>query len=83
MDSAKKHKCGTIVERHLEVEQYQLGLHEQGCTHSDMEEFDSIAMERKNYVAVPEEKSSLQLPIQRRTSQSRRKQQHWKDQITR
>ena len=57
LDSAQKHKCGTTVERYFEDEQYQRRMQEQGYTQSDMEEFDRLALERKNnYVATPEER---------------------------
>ena len=41
--SAEGSGYGTIVERFLEDEQYRMRMHEQGYTHSDMEEFDTIA----------------------------------------
>ena len=39
-DSARNLNDGTIVERHLEDDQYQTRMHEQGYSYSDMEEFD-------------------------------------------
>ena len=53
----EKHKCGTIVERHLEDVQYQMRMHEQGYTQSDMEEFDRIANEKGNYAASSTERA--------------------------
>ena len=38
------------MERNFEDEQYQMRMHEQGYTQSDMEEFDGLAMEKKNFV---------------------------------
>ena len=38
--SAEKQHYGTIVERYLEDDQYQMRTHEQGCTQSDTEELD-------------------------------------------
>ena len=35
--SAEKHNYGTIVERYLEDEQYQMRMHAQRYTQSDME----------------------------------------------
>ena len=40
LNSAKKHTCGTIVERYFTDEQYQKRMHEQGYTQTDMEYFD-------------------------------------------
>ena len=48
-----KHNYGKIVERYLEDEQYQMLMHEQGYTQSDMEEFDRTATDDRNYVATP------------------------------
>ena len=42
LESAEKHKCGTIVERSLEDEQHQMRMHEQKYTQSDIEEFDRM-----------------------------------------
>ena len=57
--------------------------HEQRYTQTDMEEFDRIALERKNYVATPEEGPLLQRwNYTGRTTQSRRMQQHRRDQRT-
>ena len=55
-DSAHKRNCGTIVERYLEDEQNRKRMHEQGCTRTDMKEFDTIALERKSYVTTFEER---------------------------
>ena len=55
LDSAKKNNCGTIMERYREDEQYRMRIHEQGYTQPDMEEYYRKALERKNYVATPEE----------------------------
>ena len=47
LGSAKKQIYGTIMERHLEDDQYQRRMNEQGYTQSDMEEIDRIASEKK------------------------------------
>ena len=47
---------GTIVEHYLADEQYRKRMHEQGDAQTDMKEFDRGALERKNYVATPEER---------------------------
>ena len=47
LGAAKKHKYGTMVERGLEDEQYQMRTHEQGYTQSDLEEYDRIANEKR------------------------------------
>ena len=57
---AKKLKrTSTIAERswsaYLNDEQYQKRMHTRSYTQSDMEYFDRKALERKNYVATPEE----------------------------
>ena len=51
LGSAKKQHIGTIVERDLEDGKYQMRMHEQGYTQSDMEVFDTIANDNRNYVA--------------------------------
>ena len=56
IDSAQKHRCGTIVERYLADERYQKRMHAQGYTQTDIDEFDGIALERKNYAATREER---------------------------
>ena len=48
----------TIVERYLEDEPYQMRRQEQGYTHSDMEEFDRIALQWRSYVATPGERET-------------------------
>ena len=52
-----KHNYGKIVERYQEDEQYQMLMHEQGYTQSDMEEFDRTATDDRNYVATPAERA--------------------------
>ena len=42
-ESAQRHNCGTIVERHLEDEQHRMRI--QGHTQTDMECVDRIALE--------------------------------------
>ena len=51
-NSTKKHNCGTVAEPYLNNEHYQMRIHEQGHTQSDMEEFDRTAVERKNYTST-------------------------------
>ena len=54
---ARKHNCGTIVERYLEDKQYQLRMHEQGQTRSEMEEFiDRTANAKHDHVAPSTER---------------------------
>ena len=43
LNFAKKHNHGTIVERHLEDGQYNMRIHDNEYTQSDMEEFDRTA----------------------------------------
>ena len=57
LDSALKHNCATILERHLEDEEYQMRMHEQGYTQSDMEEFERIAIDKRDYVASSTERA--------------------------
>ena len=57
-DSAKEHNYGIIVERFLEDEQYQMRMHEQGYTQFDMEDFDRMANEERNYVASSTERAT-------------------------
>ena len=47
---------GTIVGRYLENKQYHVHMHEQRYTQSDMEEYDTTALERKSYEASPKDK---------------------------
>ena len=56
LNSAEKQSCGTILERYLEDEQYQMRMEEQGCTQSDMEEFGRIADAKRNYVGSSAER---------------------------
>ena len=44
------------MERYFTDEQYQKRMHEKGYTQTDMEQFDRIAVERRNCVATPEER---------------------------
>ena len=57
LNSTMKHNYGKIVERYQEDEQYQMLMHEQGYTQSDMEEFDRTATDDRNYVATPAERA--------------------------
>ena len=52
-----KHNYGKIVGRYLEDEQHQMLMHEQGYTQTDMEEFDRIAHDSREYVATPTERT--------------------------
>ena len=80
LNSAKKHSCGTTVERYLEDEQSQTRTHEQGYTQSDVEEFDRVAGEKGlRGCSWGKEKAYYTDPIQSRTAQSTIKQQHCKD----
>ena len=54
LDSEQRHNYVTIVDRYFEDVQYQMLMHEQGHTQSDMEAFDRIAHARRIYVAIPE-----------------------------
>ena len=79
-DSAKTHNYGTIVERHLEDEQYHMRMHELGYTQSKMEHFDRTALERKNYVANPEKRRCYRDQHSVVQTQSWRRQQRREDQ---
>ena len=57
LESAKKHNYGTIVERYMEDGQYQMHMHEQGYTQSDMEEFDRVAHENRFHVTSSDERA--------------------------
>ena len=50
-------KYGTVVVRLLEDEKYQMRMREQGCTQSDMEEFDNTAKEKWMFVASSDERA--------------------------
>ena len=45
-ETQKTQNYGTVVERHFEDETYQMCMHEQGYTQSDVEEFDRKANEK-------------------------------------
>ena len=57
LDSVKTHSCGTIVERYLQDENYQLRMYDPGYTQSDVDEFDRITKERWIYVASSGERA--------------------------
>ena len=73
VNASSRHKSrSTIAERSWSAtsrtKKYQKRMHEPGSTLSDMEEFGRIALERKKYVATPEERLLPQRPIQSRTN---------------
>ena len=76
--SAEGSGYGTIVERYLEDDQYRMRMHEQGYTHSDMEEFDTIAS-GNGFTSLLLTKGSPQRPIQGRATLPGRRPQHHKN----
>ena len=57
LNSAWKNNFETIVERYFEDEQYQMRMHEQGYTQSDMEELGRQSTKNRNNVASSTERA--------------------------
>ena len=79
--SAKKLKYGMNVERCFEGEKCQMRMHEQGYSQSDIEEFGRMANEKWTDVVPSYERLTTEA-LQGRSTLSKRRQRHHKDQGT-
>ena len=82
LNSAHKHHGESIVERHLEDEQHQMRMHEQGYTSPTWKNVDRMASEHSNYVATPAQRAHHRDQYKIVQHKTRRRQQHREDRRT-